>query len=332
MRRPAPRRGRRGRRTWWPPWSPGCRPSSAVPMPSRPELHRAAAAPRRAPGDRRGDRGHRGRRRRPAGHDRRPGPARAAEHLRRGARPQPARRPGREDVGRGRLRHRGVRGAPPLRAGAGARDPGRRDAGGSRRARCRWPNGCASARPTTARTAPGRRRRGSPGTTARSAARRPASSRCGPATGPGCSTGSPRRSRGRGSTSPPPRIETLGADAVDSFYVGNPSGSPVDAEQRERVDAALVAATRGRVRRRRSSTRRASSSVLSVARATVGGPGRNVPCRMLCERSPSWTAARGPARPVTTSPSSCSRPAPTGTPTTAASARSGSASTAAPRC
>jgi [protein-PII] uridylyltransferase len=41
------------------------------------------------------------------------------------------------------------------------------------------------------------------------------------------------------------RIETLGADAVDSFYVANPSGSPVDPEQRERVDAALVAATQG---------------------------------------------------------------------------------------
>jgi [protein-PII] uridylyltransferase len=41
------------------------------------------------------------------------------------------------------------------------------------------------------------------------------------------------------------RIETLGADAVDSFYVANPSGSPVDPEQRERVDAALAAATRG---------------------------------------------------------------------------------------
>jgi [protein-PII] uridylyltransferase len=41
------------------------------------------------------------------------------------------------------------------------------------------------------------------------------------------------------------RIETLGADAVDSFYVANPSGSPVDPEQRERVEAALVAATQG---------------------------------------------------------------------------------------
>jgi [protein-PII] uridylyltransferase len=41
------------------------------------------------------------------------------------------------------------------------------------------------------------------------------------------------------------RIETLGADAVDSFYVCNPSGSPLDDEQRRRVDAALAAVTRG---------------------------------------------------------------------------------------
>ncbi|TKJ33237.1 [protein-PII] uridylyltransferase [Blastococcus sp. CCUG 61487] len=40
------------------------------------------------------------------------------------------------------------------------------------------------------------------------------------------------------------RIETLGGDAVDSFYVANPSGEPVGAEQRNRVDAALVAAMR----------------------------------------------------------------------------------------
>jgi [protein-PII] uridylyltransferase len=41
------------------------------------------------------------------------------------------------------------------------------------------------------------------------------------------------------------RIETLGADAVDSFYVCNRSGSPVDVGQRDRIDAALVAATQG---------------------------------------------------------------------------------------
>ncbi|WP_245160403.1 HD domain-containing protein [Blastococcus sp. CT_GayMR20] len=41
------------------------------------------------------------------------------------------------------------------------------------------------------------------------------------------------------------RIETLGGDAVDSFYVCNPSGEAVDAEQRERVEAALLAVTRG---------------------------------------------------------------------------------------
>ncbi|NEK86983.1 [protein-PII] uridylyltransferase [Blastococcus saxobsidens] len=40
------------------------------------------------------------------------------------------------------------------------------------------------------------------------------------------------------------RIETLGGDAVDCFYVCNPSGSPVDPGQRERVDAALITATR----------------------------------------------------------------------------------------
>ncbi|TFV63467.1 UNVERIFIED_ORG: [protein-PII] uridylyltransferase [Bacillus sp. AZ43] len=41
------------------------------------------------------------------------------------------------------------------------------------------------------------------------------------------------------------RIETLGADAVDCFYVCNPSGSPVEPDQRARVDRALVAATVG---------------------------------------------------------------------------------------
>ncbi|MGY2002244.1 [protein-PII] uridylyltransferase [Blastococcus sp. SYSU DS1024] len=40
------------------------------------------------------------------------------------------------------------------------------------------------------------------------------------------------------------RIETLGGDAVDCFYVADPAGSPVDPEQRQRVDAALIAATR----------------------------------------------------------------------------------------
>ncbi|MBM7805493.1 [protein-PII] uridylyltransferase [Geodermatophilus bullaregiensis] len=43
------------------------------------------------------------------------------------------------------------------------------------------------------------------------------------------------------------RIETLGADAADYFYVSNPAGCPIDAEQRARVEAALVAATRGAV-------------------------------------------------------------------------------------
>ncbi|MGK5112161.1 MULTISPECIES: [protein-PII] uridylyltransferase [unclassified Geodermatophilus] len=43
------------------------------------------------------------------------------------------------------------------------------------------------------------------------------------------------------------RIETLGADAADHFYVCNPSGTPIDVEQRSRVEAALAAAVRGAV-------------------------------------------------------------------------------------
>jgi [protein-PII] uridylyltransferase len=43
------------------------------------------------------------------------------------------------------------------------------------------------------------------------------------------------------------RVETLGGDAVDSFYVCNPSGTPIDADQRHRVDEALVGATAGAV-------------------------------------------------------------------------------------
>jgi [protein-PII] uridylyltransferase len=38
-------------------------------------------------------------------------------------------------------------------------------------------------------------------------------------------------------------VETLGGDAVDCFYVCNPSGAPIDPDQRDRVDAALAAAT-----------------------------------------------------------------------------------------
>jgi [protein-PII] uridylyltransferase len=41
------------------------------------------------------------------------------------------------------------------------------------------------------------------------------------------------------------RVETLGGDAVDSFYVCNPSGTPIDDAQRDRVEAALVEATGG---------------------------------------------------------------------------------------
>ena len=57
------------------------------------------------------------------------------------------------------------------------------------------------------------------------------------------------------------RIETLGADAVDCFYVCNPSGSPVDPDQRSRVDHALMAATRGA----------AEPDALAVGRADTPG-------------------------------------------------------------
>jgi [protein-PII] uridylyltransferase len=43
------------------------------------------------------------------------------------------------------------------------------------------------------------------------------------------------------------RVETLGADAVDSFYVSSPSGSQLDADQRARVEKALVEAAGGAV-------------------------------------------------------------------------------------
>ncbi len=43
------------------------------------------------------------------------------------------------------------------------------------------------------------------------------------------------------------RIETLGADAADHFYVHNPSGEPISTDQRGRVEAALAAAVRGAV-------------------------------------------------------------------------------------
>jgi [protein-PII] uridylyltransferase len=43
------------------------------------------------------------------------------------------------------------------------------------------------------------------------------------------------------------RIETLGADAADHFYVANPSGEPIGADQRARVEAALADAVRGAV-------------------------------------------------------------------------------------
>jgi [protein-PII] uridylyltransferase len=41
------------------------------------------------------------------------------------------------------------------------------------------------------------------------------------------------------------RIETLGADALDSFYVCDPGGTGMDADRRREVEAALIAAAGG---------------------------------------------------------------------------------------
>ena len=66
------------------------------------------------------------------------------------------------------------------------------------------------------------------------------------------------------------RIETLGADAVDSFYVCNPSGSPVDAEQR-------AAGRRGAGRRHAAGPVRAGGRERPTRRAEVrGSVGRRV--------------------------------------------------------
>jgi [protein-PII] uridylyltransferase len=40
-------------------------------------------------------------------------------------------------------------------------------------------------------------------------------------------------------------VETLGADAVDAFYVCDNSGAPIDGDQRARAEHALMAAARG---------------------------------------------------------------------------------------
>ena len=181
-----------------------------------------AGAGREATG--RGHRRHRGRRRRPAGHHRRARPARAAQHLRGRAGAQPARRAGGEDVGRGRPRRRGVRRAPAVRPRAGAGDP--------RRRRPRRAGGHAAAgRPAAAargRLPPGRRavgaRRASPGTTARSAATRPASSRSAPRDRAGLLYRLTAAIAGEGLDVTSARIETLGGDAVDCFYVATPRG------------------------------------------------------------------------------------------------------------
>ena len=146
----------------------------------------------------------------------------------------------------------------------------------------------ASARPTTGSTARGRLPRGSRGTTARSAGRDRHRRGAGRRPGRACSTGCPRRSPTRGSTSPRPGSRPWGPTRSTPLREQS-LGPPVDPEQRGRVDAALVAATGRATRRRRRSTRRPELPVLSVARATVGRTREDVPpCRVTEELS--WTA------------------------------------------
>ncbi|WP_249522788.1 [protein-PII] uridylyltransferase [Modestobacter marinus] len=59
------------------------------------------------------------------------------------------------------------------------------------------------------------------------------------------------------------RIETLGADALDSFYVCDPAGATMDAGRRRRVEEALVSAAGGP----------AAGPAAPAAPTTAGGPG-----------------------------------------------------------
>ena len=100
------------------------------------------------------------------------------------------------------------------------------------RARCRWPSGCGSGRRTTAqdggRSAPPRIswHNGEVSGAATGIVEVRAGDRA------GLLYRLTAAIAGEGLDVTSARIETLGADAVDSFYVCNPSGTPVDAEQR----------------------------------------------------------------------------------------------------
>ena len=88
--------------------------------------------------------------------------------------------------------------------------------------------------------------------------------------GTACCTASPRPSPARGSTSPRPGSRPWGPTPSTPSTSPNPSGTPVDAEQRRRVDDALVAATRGHVRPAGRRHARLNYGELSYVRATVG--------------------------------------------------------------
>ena len=179
----------------------------------------------------------------------------------------------------------------------------RRRARGRWRARCRWPTRLRQREAATARTAPGRRRRGSPGTTARSAATPPA--RRGARRRPGRAALPAHRGarRRRGSTSRSARVETLGADAVDastSQPLGLAGGARAAPAGRRRAGGRHAGARPAAEAGRHAAAELPGSVSARVRRS--GGPGRNGPAAE-CDRVTSRRRQppAGPAPPVTTS-------------------------------
>ena len=272
--RPAARahRGRRHRdrqlggwTPWRPGWSPTSRPSCPPGRPRR-AAARARARPDRAAGRRlRRDLDSR-RARSPLRSSStarwlrsRPRMRRPVPPLRRGAGAARARRPGRPGEA---CRTVTARWSSPSGRGSGARrcrqNPWPTACAPRWRGRCRWANGCGNGRRDYSQDrTPGRPaadllvRRGGHRDLHRAGR------------GPGhrprraCCTGSRPPSPTRGWTSARRRLETLGAEAVDAFYVCDPSGTPRATPDAARSGSthALVAATGG-TRRRESAARR----------------------------------------------------------------------------
>ena len=306
------------------------RSPSPVLHPAEPQVTVGA----RLPGPRRGDRRHRGRRRRPAGDDRRPRPARAAQHAApacwRSTSSTCARRRSTVEDGYGDRRC-----SPSARGSA------------ARRCRRSWPTACAAALEGTLPLAERLRQREADYRQdgARSAPPR-ISWHNGEVSGAATGIVEVRAADRAGllyrltaalageglDVHLGPRSRPSAPTPSTAFYVCNPSG---DAGRRRAARAGRRRRwwppTRGRRRaeaRPRGATRRAEF------RGPVGSP-----CDGRGDRDGTVPPVREELRgqPPVALPavrrdraSSCSRRAPTGTPTTAASARSGPAPTAAP--